>query len=107
MTANLLEVDHHVGQVFILNFLPSSLMGNGPVLAEDTSKVAVGEEDRARPVITHYRSLFAKMGVSAENNGHNWSPAEAFFALLPIDPTLSGTELAMLKDCVSLLDPLG
>jgi hypothetical protein len=106
MAANLLELDHHVGQVFILNFLPSSLMGNGPVLTEDTSEITVGEEDRARPIIAHYGSLFAKMRVRTENDGLMWSPTEAFFALPPIHPTLSGTELAMLEDGVGLLDSL-
>jgi hypothetical protein len=106
MTANLLELDHHFSQVFILNFLSSPLMGNGPVLTEDTSEITVGEEDRARPIIAHYRSLFAKMGVSAENDGLKWSPAEAFFSLFPIHPTPPGTELAVLEDGISLLDPL-
>jgi len=106
MAADLLERDHHFRQVFILNFLSSSLMGDGPVLAEDTAEIAVGEEDGARPILTHQGYLFAKMGLSAENHDSGWGPAETSFALLPIHPTLPGTEFALLKDGVGLLDPL-
>jgi hypothetical protein len=70
MAANLLEVKHHVCQVFILNFLSSSLMGYGPVLTEDTAKVAVGKEDCTRPSSAYQTHLFTKMGMIAEDH---WS----------------------------------
>jgi hypothetical protein len=69
MATYLLKMEHHIPQVFILDFLSSTLMGDGPVLAENASKAAVGEEDGARPVLAHYRHLFTKMGVIAENHG--------------------------------------
>jgi hypothetical protein len=53
MATNLLEVEHHLCQVLILNFLSLSLVRNGPVLTEDTTEVAVGEEDGARSFLTH------------------------------------------------------
>jgi hypothetical protein len=107
MAADLLEADHHIRHIFILNLFSPSLMRDWPVLAEDTAEIAVGKEDRPRPIISHQRHLFTKMGMEAENHRSEWSPAEAFFTFFPIHPTPPGTELTMLKDCVSLLDPLG
>jgi hypothetical protein len=107
MAAYFLELDHHVRQVFIFNFLSSSLMGDGPVLAEDAPQVAVGEEDGARSIFTRYGHLFAKMGVITEDNRLHRSPTEPSFPLLPIYPTTPGTELAMFEDAIGLLDPLG
>ena len=106
MAADLLEVDHCVCQVFILHFLSFSLMGDGPVLAEDTAEITVREKNGARPVFANQGYLFAKMGVSTENHGFDRSPAEPPFAPLPIYPTLTGTELALLENGVGLLDPL-
>jgi hypothetical protein len=106
MATDLLEVEHHGRQVFILNFLSLALVGDGPVLAEDTTEIAVGEEDGARPVSPHQRYLFPKMGLSIENHRFEWSPAKSLFALLPIHPALPGTELALLKEAVGFLDLL-
>ena len=47
MATYALEFQHHVRQVFILNFLSSPLVSNRPVLTEDTAKVTVGKEDGA------------------------------------------------------------
>jgi len=107
MAADLLDVEHPVRQDFILNFLSPSLMGDGPVLTEDTAEIAVGEKDGARSMFTHQRYLFAKMGLSAENHGSDRGPAEPLFALLPIHPALPWAELALLEDGVGFLDPLG
>ncbi len=49
---NLLQVEHHLRQVFILDFPSSSFMGDGPVLAEDAAQVAVGEEDGTRAMLS-------------------------------------------------------
>jgi hypothetical protein len=46
------------------------------------------------------------MGVSAENQDLGRGPAEPCFAPKAIDTTLSGTETAVLKDAISLLDSL-
>ena len=81
-------------------------MGDGPVLAEDTPEITVGEENGARPMLAHQRYLFAKMGMGAENHGFDWCPAKPLFALLPIHSTLAGAELAILEDRVGLLDSL-
>lgn len=42
-----LEFHHHLRQPFYGNCLPFSQMAYGIVLAEETSEVAVGEEDSA------------------------------------------------------------
>jgi hypothetical protein len=106
MAADLLKVNHHVCQFFILNFLASSFMGDGPVLTKDATEVAVGEEDGARPFSTHQRHLFTKMGVITENNRFDRSPAESLLSFLPIHPTHPGTELTILEEGIGLLDPL-
>ena len=89
-----------------MNFLSFTLKGDRPVLAEDTAEIAVREKDGARPMLAKQGYLFAKMGVRTENHGFGRSLAEPSFTLLSIHPTLSGTELAILKDGVGLLDPL-
>jgi hypothetical protein len=106
MAADLLEVNHHVCQVFILNLLASSFMGDGPVLAKDTTEVAVREEDGAGPLSTHQRHFFAKMGVITKNNRFDWSPTESLLSLSPIHPTLSGAELTILEEGIGLLNPV-
>jgi hypothetical protein len=79
MAANLLEFDHHVSQIFVLNFLSSSLMRDGPILAEDAPKIAVGEENSAGPISAYQRHLLAEVGVITENYGLHRSPAEPLF----------------------------
>jgi hypothetical protein len=105
MAADLLEVNHHISQVFILNFLASSFVGDGPVLTEDTTEVAVGEEDGAGSSSTHERHLFTKMRVITKNNRFDWSPTESLFSFLSIHSTLSGAELTILEEGIGLLDP--
>jgi hypothetical protein len=107
MAANLLKVKHHIRDVFILNFLSSSLMGNGPVLTEDTTEVAIREKDGTRPSSTYQTHLLTKMGMIAKNHRLNRSPTEPLFTLLPIHPTTPGTELATFKDGIGLFDLLG
>jgi hypothetical protein len=106
MTADLLEVNHHIRQVFILNLLASSFVGDGPVLTEDTTEVAVGEEDGAGSSSAHERHLFTKMGVITKNNWFDRSPTETLFSFLPIHSTLSGTEVTILEEGIGPLDPL-
>jgi hypothetical protein len=69
MAAYLLEVEHHVRQVFIPDLLPPSLMGDRPVLAEDTTEITIREEDRPGPILAYHGHLFAKMGMVAEDHG--------------------------------------
>ncbi len=106
MAASLLEVNHHVSQVFIINLLSLPLMGDGPVLAEDTAEVTVGEEDGARPILANQRYLLAEMGVSTIDHRSRRSPAEPRFPILPIHPALPRTELATLENSIGLLNPL-
>jgi hypothetical protein len=82
-------------------------MGDGPVLAEDTTEVAVREEDGAGAILAHQGYLFAKMGGSAEDDELHRSPAEPFSTLFPVYSATPRTELAILKHGIGLLDPLG
>jgi len=105
MATHPLKVKHHVCQVFISDFLSPTLVRNGPVLAEDTPKVAVGEKNGARPFLTHQRHFFAKMGVIAEYHGFDRSPTESFFSLLSIHTTLPRAELTVFEDGIGLFNP--
>jgi hypothetical protein len=106
MAADLLEVNHHICQVFILDLFASSFVGDGPILTKDTAEVTVGEEDGAGPLSTYQRHLFTKMGVITKNNRFDWSPTKPLFSLLPIHSTLSGAELTILEEGIGLLNPL-
>jgi hypothetical protein len=47
------------------------------------------------------------MGVMAEDNGLKGRPAESLFALCPVHPALAWTEMAILKEGIGFLNPLG
>jgi hypothetical protein len=81
-------------------------MCNGPVLAEDTPKIAVGKENGAGSPLTDQRHFFAEMGVVAENDGFDRSLTESFFSLLPIHTTLPRTELTIFEESIGFLNPL-
>lgn len=106
MATDLLESKHHVRKAFIINPLAPSLMGDGPVLTEDTTEITVGEKDSPGSIPAHQRNLLAKMGLGAENHDPHRSPAEPRFPLQPIHPTLPGTEVTVFKDCIGLFDPV-
>jgi hypothetical protein len=107
MTAHLLKFNHHLCEVFIPNFLSSSFMGDGPVLAENAAEVTVGKEDGARSILTDQRHLLAEMGVIAENHRSHRSAAESLLPFLTIDPTSPWTEVATFENAIGLLNPLG
>jgi hypothetical protein len=50
---DLLEFEHHLRQFLILAFFALAFMRDRPILAEDTAKVAVGEEDGPGTMLTH------------------------------------------------------
>jgi hypothetical protein len=106
MTADLLELKHHRSQVFISELLSFSLVGDGPVLAEDTAEIAVGYKYGTRPILTHQGYLFTKMGMAAEDYWFERGLAEPSFSFSPIHPTPTGAEVTVLKDTVSFLDSL-
>jgi len=107
VAAHLLETYHHVRHIFIFYLFSPSLMRDGPVLAENTAKVAVRKEDRARPILPHQWHLLAKVRMKTEDDWFEWSPAESPLTLLPIHSAPPGTELAVLEDGAGLLDPPG
>jgi len=47
------------------------------------------------------------MGMGAENDSLQWSPTEPFLPFSAIDPATPGTEFAVLKQGIGLLDLLG
>jgi hypothetical protein len=106
MTTHPLKMKHSICQVFILDFLSSSLMSNGPVLAEDTAKITIGEEDGSRTFSAHERYLLSKMRLIAKNYRFNWSSTKSPFPLLPIHAAFSWTELTIFEDGIGLFDPL-
>jgi len=81
-------------------------MRNWPVLAEDTSKITIGEEDRTRPISAHQGYLFSIMGVGTKNYGSGRGTAESSFTFFPVCPTMPWAELAVLEDSIGLFDPL-
>jgi hypothetical protein len=101
-----LQIEHHARQVLIFDLLALSLMGDGPVLAKDTTQIAVGEKDSARALFAHQGYLFTKMGLCAEDHHLGRRPAETPLPLEAIHPALPGTKLTLLKDGVSPLNPL-
>ena len=105
MAPYFLKMEHHACQVFISDALSFSLMGDRPVLAEDTTEIAVRKEDGTRPMATHQRYLLAKMGMGTENDGIDWSPTEPCFAFQPIYPALPRAKLAVFEHGVSLVYP--
>jgi hypothetical protein len=107
VTPHPLEIKHRVCQILVLNFFPFALVGDGPVLTENTAEVAVGEKEGAGPVVSHQGDLLPEMGMGTEDHHLGRSPAEAFLALLPVDPAPPGTELTVLKEAVSPFHPLG
>jgi len=100
-------LNHHISQIFVLDFCSSSLMRDGPILAEHTTEVAVGEEDGAGAVVAHQRRLLPEVRMEAEDDRLDRSPAEPLLPFLPIHSAPSGTELTVLEEVIGLLDPLG
>lgn len=47
------------------------------------------------------------MGMGAEDDDLQRSPAEPFITFFPIDPAPPGAEVAILKERIGLLNPLG
>jgi hypothetical protein len=107
VTADLLKPEHQLCQVFILDSLPLSLMGNRPVLAEDAAKIAVGKEYRARAMFTDKGDLFSKMGLGTGNHNPVRSAAKPLFSFEPLDTTLPWAKSTFLQYGIGLINPLG
>jgi len=82
-------------------------MGNGPILTENTTEIAVGKEDGPGSILAHQRNFLAKVGLGAGNHRSGRSSAKPCFPSLPIHPTAPGAEVAVFKNGVGLLNPLG
>jgi len=50
---NLLEFEHHLRQFFVFAFVASTFERDRPILAEETSEVAIREEDGARAILAY------------------------------------------------------
>jgi hypothetical protein len=107
VTSNLLQVEHHTGQVFITNFPPPSLMGYGPVLTENATQVTVGEKNGSGSVAAHQGDFFAVMWMGGIHHQFGRGTAETLLAIPAVDAAPSRTEFALLKDGIGPLNPLG
>jgi hypothetical protein len=105
MAAEVLQIEHHLRQVFVLEFATLSLVSYGPVLTEYAAEVAIGEKNSAGTVLAHQRDLFAEMRLANINYNFPRGSTEAAFAFQSICPTLSGTKLALPQKGIGLLDP--
>jgi hypothetical protein len=82
-------------------------MGDGPVLAENTAKITVGEKNGARASFSCKRYFFAEMGLGRMNYYLGRSAAKPLLAFEPVYPASARAKLALLKHGVGLLDPMG
>jgi hypothetical protein len=67
------------------------------ILTEDTSKVAVGQENRSRPLRSNQGRFFAEMGKSAGDRQFRSGITVSQFSLLAVSPTFPGTEPAFIE----------
>jgi hypothetical protein len=80
MTTEVLQIEHHLRQVFVLEFATLSLVGYGPVLTEDTAEIAVGEKDSAGTVLAYQGYLFAEMRLGNINYNFPRGPTKTVLA---------------------------
>jgi hypothetical protein len=71
-------------------------MADVVILAENTSEIAMGEEDGARPVIANQRRLLAKVRKSTGHHKLRWGLAVSNLSIQSVHPTLSRAEPALL-----------
>jgi hypothetical protein len=81
-------------------------MGDGPILAENTTEIAVGEKDRSRAMLPHKGHFFTKMGLGAGHDDSVRSLAESLFSLKPVYTTLPRAKLTFPQKGVGLINPL-
>ena len=65
VTPHFLKFEHGLCHFRRGDSLPPPQMADVIILAEDTPKIAVGEEDRSRTVISNQRGLLTKVGKGA------------------------------------------
>jgi len=89
-----LEPDHHLRETggFLLHPFPQ--MADLEILAEGTSEVAVGDEDRSRTGPSHQGRLFPEMGMITGNNSLSPGTAETFPAGQAVHAAFPGTDPA-------------
>ena len=92
--AGFLEAEHFLGELRWSKHVSMSQMADGVVLAEDTTQVASGEEDRARTSKSGNRGFLAVMEVVGGDDRLESHPAEAGPVLEPIHIASPGTNVA-------------
>src|SRR4030042_627172 len=98
-----LKRKHYVSQLFFADPLPLAQLANGIVLAEQTSKVAVGEEYGSGTVAAHERALVAEVGSVARYHCLARGAALACPGGQPIHTAVAGTHRASLEQRQSRL----
>jgi hypothetical protein len=63
VTAALLKLQHHIGEVFDVPFLPSPSLTDLPIDAEHTSQPTIRKEDRSRTFVTSKGALLSMVGT--------------------------------------------
>jgi len=101
VAAQILEVEHHPGQLGGLGFAAFAEVADLEILAEEAKEIAVGEEDRPRSPCSHQRVLFYEMGAMAGNHGFQACPAKSLFACLTVYLALPRAEPAAFQATLS------
>jgi hypothetical protein len=106
VTAGFLKLEHHIRKIFIPDCFAPSFMCDGPVLAEDAPKIAVGKKDGSRAVLPYQGQFFAEMRVRAEDDRLGRRTAETRLVVEAVHAALSGAKAAFSEDAIRFLDPL-
>jgi len=94
MAAQVLERDHHAGEVPAGDFLTAAHLRNVTVLAEDAFQIAVGEKDSAGPVSTDQGRLLSEVGTEGGDNGLQTASALTVFCLSAVHTAIAGAKTA-------------
>lgn len=94
VAALVLQGQHDLGQLLVVNDLPLPLMTDIEILTKITQQVAVGKENGARTARPHQRALFAEMGAEAGYPCLIGSAADAGFTVHAIDLAALGAQHA-------------
>jgi hypothetical protein len=106
MTTTSLKLEHHSCQLLGANLAPRSHVAYVVVLAEATAEVAPAEEDRPRSSSPNERALLPEVGVIAADDGSFSRAAGALLSFTPVDSTLPGTQIAIIKTLIRQQDTL-
>jgi hypothetical protein len=98
VAADVLKINHHIGEFLVLNLFSIPFDGDRPVLAKNTPKITVGKEDGSGSFLSHERYLFTKMWMCRIDHELGRSPAKPPLAIVSVDATSSGAKFAVLEN---------